>query len=139
MLESRLANQREIGALGEAVAYRYEYLRLHSLNCANPDAHITDHTKENIGVGYDLESYFNGEKRYIEVKSSVVNNESFFLSENERETLDKLGMEAYVYLVKVNKADSKESKVVREIRNPINHPGLSLDPVAYSASFTNED
>lgn len=137
-LENRLAMQREIGALGEDVAYRYECSRLHFLKCDNPVAHIKVETKDNVGAGYDMKSHFNGETRYIEVKSSVVNNDSFYLSENERFTLEKLGLEAYIYLVKVDKNDSKNSQVTKEIPNPIADPKLTLEPVAYMVSLAKD-
>jgi hypothetical protein len=134
-LEEKLARQREIGALGEKVAYIYETFRLSNLHCENPEKHISEEYKNNVGAGYDLSSNFNGEKRFIEVKSSVVSNDSFFLSENERVKLSELGEEAYIYLVKIDESDDKNSMVTEEIKNPIADSRLSIEPVAYKVTL----
>ena len=133
-LEGRLARQREIGKDGEDAAYRHECVRLTILGCDNPTAHIQKLSEEDVGAGYDIFSEYNGEERFIEVKSSVINNENFFLSENERVTLAELGEKAYIYLVYVDKSDTKKSKVVDEIRNPLADSRLVLEPVAYKVS-----
>lgn len=137
-LEKKLARQREIGALGEEVAFRHEYLRLSSLGCDNPSSHIKKHAEDDVGAGYDLSSEFNGEARFIEVKSSVISNESFFLSENERITLRELGEKAYIYLVKIDEFDHKNSIVVDEIPNPIADPRLILETVAYKVTVNKD-
>lgn len=133
-LEKRLARQREVGALGENVAFRHEYLRLSLLGCDNPNNHIKKYSEDDVGAGYDLSSKFNEEVRFIEVKSSVISNESFFLSENEKITLAELGESAYIYLVKIDELDQKNSMVVNEIRNPMTDPKLFLEPVAYKVT-----
>lgn len=137
-LEKRLARQREVGALGEDVAFRHEHLRLSLLGCDNPNNYIKDHAKDDVGAGYDLSSEYNGIKRFIEVKSSVISNESFFLSENEKITLAELGESAYIYLVKIDDLDQKNSMVVDEIRNPMTDPKLILEPVAYKVTVNKD-
>ena len=137
-LEKRLARQREVGALGEDVAFRHEYLRLSLLGCDKPNNHIKKHSEDDVGAGYDLSSEFNGEIRFIEVKSSVISNESFFLSENEKITLAELGESAYIYLVKIDELDQKNSMVVNEIRNPMTDPKLILEPVAYKVTVNKD-
>lgn len=134
-LEAQLARQREIGGIGEAVAFRHECDRLRSCGCDNPTAHVEELSKADVGAGYDLRSKFNGEKRFIEVKSSVNTNESFFLSENERITLTELGEEAYIYLVQVDQSDRNNSKVIEEIPNPMADTRLALEPVAYKVTI----
>ena len=137
-LEKRLARQREVGALGEDVAFRHEYLRLSLLDCDKPNNHIKKHSEDDVGAGYDLSSEFNGEIRFIEVKSSVISNESFFLSENEKIILAELGESAYIYLVKIDELDQKNSMVVNEIRNPMTDPKLILEPVAYKVTVNRD-
>ena len=137
-LEKRLARQREVGSLGENVAFRHEYLRLSLLGCDNPNNYIKKHTEDDVGAGYDLSSEFNAIKRFIEVKSSVISNESFFLSENEKITLAELGESAYIYLVKIDDLDQKNSMVVNEIRNPMTDPKLILEPVAYKVTVNKD-
>lgn len=137
-LEKRLTRQREIGALGEDAAFRHEYLRLSSLGCDNPNSHIKKHSEDDVGAGYDLSSDFNGEARFIEVKSSVISNESFFISENEKITLAELGERAYIYLVKIDEFNHKNSMVVDEIPNPIADSRLILEPVAYKVTVNKD-
>ncbi|MFP3693111.1 DUF3883 domain-containing protein, partial [Burkholderia sp. SIMBA_048] len=104
-LEQRLALQGEIGQLGEDAAYRYEYVRLYSLGCANPVDHIVRVSESDVGAGYDMRSMFEGETRYIEVKSSSYLSDAFYISENERETLAQLGRSAFIYLCKVDRQE----------------------------------
>lgn len=133
-LEDRLARQREIGAQGEEAAFRYECARLHALGCDNPVVHIEQLSNDDVGAGYDLRSTFNGSMRCIEVKASVNSGDSFFLSENERKTLAELGSDAYLYRVLIDSEDSKNSKVVQEIQNPMGSGKLELEAVAYKAT-----
>lgn len=133
-LEAQLARQREIGGIGEAVAFRHECDRLRSCGCDKPIAHVEKLSENDVGAGYDLRSEFNGEKRFIEVKSSVTTNKSFFLSENEKATLTGLKKEAYIYLVQID-PDPNNSKVIEEISNPMVDPRLDFKPVAYKVTI----
>ena len=136
-LQARLQRQAEIGRQGELAAYRHEFARLAELGCANPFAQITHVGLEDVGAGYDIRTEFNGERRCIEVKSSVVREDGFFVSENERSTLQDLGEDAYIYLVLVDEADPKASRVVREIQDPFNADmnRFSLSPVQWAAKL----
>ncbi|GCB02611.1 DUF3883 domain-containing protein [Ralstonia sp. SET104] len=135
-LERKLALQREIGRLGEDAAYRYEYVRLDSLGCPNPAEHIERVSETDVGAGYDMRSTFAGETRYIEVKASTTRLDSFYISENERDTLTELGQEAFIYLCCVDRDTPKNSVVVREIADPMNPAtGIQLEAVAYRAKL----
>lgn len=135
-LQKQLARQAAIGELGELVAIRHEHLRLHDRLCPNPAVCITQISKSDVRAGFDIKSEFQGEVRYIEVKSSVRNESSFFISENEKETLKKIGDDAFIYLVRVDENNSHQSRVIREIRNPFgSHSTLKLQPIAYLATL----
>ncbi|MEG1564700.1 MAG: DUF3883 domain-containing protein [Bacteroides sp.] len=135
-LERRLERQRRTGEAGEKVAYRYECDRLRALGCAAPEAAVTSLTSSDVSAGYDLLSKFGGETRCIEVKSSTWREDSFFISESERSTLERLGGCGHLYLVLVNEEDPGKSKVIMEIREPFGVDGLvELSPVAYSAKL----
>ncbi|MGF6637032.1 DUF3883 domain-containing protein [Paraburkholderia sp. MM6662-R1] len=137
-LELSLALQREIGRLGEDAAYRHEYVRLHALDCPNPAEHIVRISEDDVGAGYDMRSTFAGQTRYIEVKASTTRMDSFYISENERDTLAKVGQEAFIYLCRVDRDAPKNSAVVREIRDPMNpESGILLEAVAYKAKLSN--
>ncbi len=134
-LEEQLARQREIGTLGEDCAFRYESDRLSMRGCSNPGAHIERLTDDDVGAGYDIRSIYEGKTRCIEVKGSVRSIDSFFLSENERKTLAQLGTDAYIYMVLVDEANAKNTKVICEIPDPMGEGKLELEPVAYRATL----
>jgi hypothetical protein len=138
-LERKLALQKEIGDLGEDVAYRYEYARLHQLGCADPKVCIQNISETNVGAGYDLLSHFAGDTRYIEVKSSTSARNEFFISENERKVLLALGHQAFIYLVQVDRSDHRQS-TVREIINPFGGDlSIALEPVAWFARLDSKE
>lgn len=136
-LEIRMQRQAEIGKQGELAAYRHECVRLAELGCTNPVAHVTDVSQQHVGAGYDIRTEYNGERRCIEVKSSVAREDTFFISENERSTLQDLGEDAYIYMVLVDETDPKASRVIREIRDPFNAymERFSLSPTEWAAKL----
>jgi Domain of unknown function (DUF3883) len=134
-LEKKLALQREIGVIGEEIAYQYECDRLKSFGCLVPATNIEKISGSNVSAGYDLKSDFAGEKRFIEVKSSTSSKDGFYISENERKVLTELGDEAFIYLVHVDRSNSTNS-TVRELANPFGGKySIDLQPVAWYAEF----
>ena len=138
-LEKRLARQREIGTQGEGIAFDYECARLSALKCKTPREHVKRHTNDDVGAGYDLQSDFNGETRYIEVKASTSRLDSFFISVNERDVLGDLGEDAFIYLVHIDTSGAGKSKVMQEIRNPLAVGKLNLEPVAFLATIVSSE
>ncbi|WP_374483447.1 DUF3883 domain-containing protein [Zoogloea sp.] len=138
-LQKRLVRQAAIGELGEQAAMRHEHLRLYDRLCPNPTAYITQVSKSDVGASFDIKSEFQEEVRFIEVKSSTSRENSFFISENERETLKKLGDDAYIYLVMVDESNPTQSRVIKELRNPFGDDlRLALQPTAYLAKLEDE-
>lgn len=138
-LQERLKRQAEVGLLGEHAAYRHEYLRLTRNGCSSPGDHIKQLSVEDVSAGYDLRSEFNGEVRCIEVKSSTTRTNTFFISENERIKLSDLQRDAYIYLVRVDERDDKNSHVFREIQNPFGPDELlTLEPTAWFAKISDK-
>lgn len=117
-LQLKLQRQAEIGLQGELAAYRHECLRLADQGCPNPTAYVDHVSQRDVAAGYDIRTDYNGEVRCIEVKASTSRTDSFFLSENERCTLQDLAEEAFIYLVLVDEDDVKASRVLHEIANP---------------------
>ena len=84
----------------------------------NPKKSLIHTSKENTSAGYDIEYHFEGEHRYIEVKTTTQNVEAdFFFSINEYEILKAKGNEGFIYRVVL---DDKLEKIidVKEIQNP---------------------
>lgn len=118
-LEKKLQRQAEIGKAGEEAAMFHEFQRLLALGCPKPMDCIEHVARVDVTAGYDIFSEYNDQRRYIEVKASVAPNSSFFLSENERTTLQELGNEGYIYLVLVDESEPRNSQVLQEIPNPL--------------------
>lgn len=136
-LEEKLQRQAEIGKAGEEVAMFHEFHRLLALGCPKPVECIEHVGLIDVAAGYDIFSEYNGQRRHIEVKSSVSPNSTFFLSENERMTLQELGDEGYIYLVHVDESCPENSRVLQEIQNPLQTvpARLCLKPTQWQATL----
>ncbi len=130
-LEEILAKQREIGKVGELIAYKHELQRLKKLGVKNPEKYIVHVSQENSSAGYDIISTFLNEERFIEVKSSTTNDETFYISQNEIEVLTKYGNKSFLYSVRINDLKQKIGFVEHEIKDPVRK--LSLTPILFEA------
>lgn len=116
-LLARMAANAETGRIGEDIALATERRRIGALGCPDPVTSVQHIAPERVDAGYDIESRWNGDRRCIEVKSSITDSRDFFISENERRTLEALGSEAWLYQVLVRKDGSGE--VVEMLPDPI--------------------
>ncbi|MDM1782360.1 DUF3883 domain-containing protein [Acinetobacter indicus] len=137
-LLKKLERQDAIGIKGEDFAIEYEKKRLEKLG-ADPskiDEYIIDRRKINVSQGYDIESYFGGQLRYIEVKTTTVNAEAdFFFSANEFNVLKAKGEEAYIYRVVLSE-DLESIVEIREIKNPFGAKDTSdFKAIAFKANL----
>ena len=137
-LLKKLERQDTIGTKGEDFAIAYEKERLEGLG-AKPehfDEYIIDRRKINVSQGYDIESHFDGQSRYIEVKTTTVNAEAdFFFSTNEFNVLKEKGEEAYIYRVVLSE-DLESIVEIREIQNPFGDRETSnFKAIAFKASL----
>lgn len=137
-LLKKLERQDAIGIKGEDFAIEYEKKRLEKLG-ADPskiDEYIIDRRKINVSQGYDIESYFGGQSRYIEVKTTTVNAEAdFFFSANEFNVLKAKGEEAYIYRVVLSE-DLESIVEIREIQNPFGDKKTSdFKAIAFKANL----
>ena len=101
---------------------------------------MIDRRKINVSQGYDIESHFNGQSRYIEVKTTTVNaNAEFFFSANEYEVLQVKGKEAYIYRVVLSE-DLKSLLKIKEIQNPFGYKDITdFKPIAFKAKLSDFD
>lgn len=135
-LEKRLNLQNEIGEIGEIIAIEYEKKRLLKMGINNPEKYVEHTSKVNIAAGFDISS-LSKEQRFIEVKSSLNSNLSFYITENEYNTLEQLNDNAYIYFVHITNINTKEGKVIKELKNPINKLKKTgkIKPIAYKVNF----
>lgn len=76
-------------------------------------------SQENVGLGYDIESYeTDGTNIFIEVKS-LINRKTFFWSKNEIEVSKRLGKHYLIYTIQFNK-ESEPIKIKEVITDPYN-------------------
>ena len=94
-----LERQKRIGEIGEKIAYDFEIKRLKEMGIRSPN--VKHESLRNASSGFDIYSKAGNAERFIEVKSSVNNENKFYLTENEMDTLSSLGQSAYLYLVKI--------------------------------------
>lgn len=137
-LLKKLERQDAIGTAGENFAIAYEKDRLEKLGAdlSKIDEYIIDRRKINVSQGYDIESHFGGESRYIEVKTTIVNTEAdFFFSTNEFNVLKAKGEEAYIYRVVLSE-DLKTQIDVKELKNPFGSKETSdFKAIAFKANL----
>lgn len=134
-LEEKLKLQREIGEIGEKIAFEYELNRLSGIGIKNPEKFIEHTSKLNSSAGFDISSLVKKDNRFIEVKSSLNKNLNFFITENEYQTLNELGDNAFIYFVHITNFQEKTGKVFKTLKNPIEKLRIegNLKPVAYRA------
>lgn len=137
-LLKKLERQDAIGIKGEDFAIAYEKERLEGLGAKPEDfeKYIIDRRNINVSQGYDIESQFNGQSRYIEVKTTTVNAEAdFFFSTNEFNVLKAKGEEAFIYRVVLSE-DLESIVEIREIQNPFGDKETSdFKVIAFKASL----
>lgn len=99
LLENYLKNQ-DTGLEGELFVLKYERNELIKKNRSDLAIKVEHVSLINDSIGYDILSFDEfGNKKYIEVKSSVSNYKSnFFLTDNEMKTINRLE-NYYIYRV----------------------------------------
>ncbi len=128
-LLQQLDRNAETGAAGERLVYADELNRLHECGCPLPKNYVELKAISDVGCGYDIASTWPGQERYIEVKTTTAEGSDFFLTENERNVLEKLGEKAWLYRVVLN---STGGEIEARIQNPIAKIGVEdLKPVVW--------
>jgi len=117
--ENQLNRKSEIGKAGELIAVLDEFERLRTIGCPEPKKYVNRVALTDVGRGYDIESLWPGEERYIEVKSSTSLDSDFYISDNERKILTSLGASAWLYRVHVHEREGDLGVVTKRIQNPM--------------------
>jgi hypothetical protein len=136
-LQNKLKIQKEIGEIGEDIAMKFEIQRLSEHGIKNSDKYVDQVSKMNSAAGYDIYSSTKNEIRYIEVKSSLNDNQDFIITENELQTLETLGIEAFIYMVHITDLVKRKGKVLQILKDPIKilKDNGTLIPIAYKAEI----
>lgn len=132
-LEERQTRMSEVGDMGELRALEYERERLRKLNKPNLAARIKHTARLNVSAGYDILSFEkDGSERFIEVKSTVANSNTFYLSANELRVARECGQSYWLY--RVTQASSDEGHQISCIQDPakqIDEGHIESEPTAY--------
>lgn len=97
-----------IGELGEVVALHYEIRRVESETGFSSVGKVTRVSEQTDSAGYDIESFSQGDKVFIEVKSTSGGFwTDFFLTANEERVMKNLGEKYWLYRIfELSKDDS---------------------------------
>lgn len=89
-----------IGELGEVVVLHYEVRRVEAETGAPSLGKVTRISEQTDSLGYDIESFSQGDKVFIEVKSTSGSFwTDFFLTANERRVMNDLGEKYWLYRI----------------------------------------
>ena len=123
---------KRIGDRGEQIVLRAEKKRLEKNNRKDLSKLIDHIAKRDDSAGYDIISYeTNGEKRYIEVKTTLkqIGNNNIFLSANELEVSKRI-KNYYFYIV--YEADQNIPKIWRVKGDKLmNNDDIEMVPTQY--------
>lgn len=138
-LSKQLILNKKIGEVGKRIALRFEANRIKELGGKVSNINPEMVSTKNTAAGYDIYSECKKEKRFIEVKTSITDDEKFYISSNEVNTLEKLSKSAYIYFVHITDLDNEIGSVVKIINNPIQilKQNDLLNPILYSFSLMN--
>ena len=107
---------QEIGNLGENIVLEYERNILRAAGRDDLAAKINHVAQVDVSAGFDILSFsINGAKKYIEVKTTVTNYETFDITSNEWETAERYGSQYWIYHVR-NAEDS--SPTIDKLQDP---------------------
>ena len=95
-----LESRRSVGMAGEewAVTHEKDYLSLNGQPILSEKVQQISQT--NVAAGYDILSYeLSGKEKYIEVKTTVLSKQVFYISANELETSEKYRQAYWLYFI----------------------------------------
>lgn len=115
--EKRERERSVRGELAELKVVEYEKNKLIKLGMKREASKVKHISKKNDAAGYDVLSFNeDGTKKYIEVKSTVGKNTSFYISVHEKLFAEqsKYKNDYWIYFI----SKTKNNYIVKEIHNP---------------------
>ncbi|HYE95615.1 MAG TPA: DUF3883 domain-containing protein [Rubricoccaceae bacterium] len=126
-----------IGLLGEERVLESERQRLREAGRQDLAGQVLHVALEDVGAGYDVLSFEpDGDSRYIEVKATRSSRSSFEITSNELNTARRLGASYWLYRVSRVDTDSPLIERYRNLAQLVEQGELSLNPVAFRATWT---
>jgi len=99
-LEAIRRKCREVGDRGEHFVYRHERQRLYRAGRSDLADKIDWVSQKATGKGYDIKSFeTNGSPRHIEVKATIGNGKTFFMSGNEWKVATRMRTSYWIYRI----------------------------------------
>jgi len=115
-LEKILRKCQEVGDAGESFVYQSERKRLHKAGRDDLASRIDWVSRTSVSRGYDIKSFeTDGAPRFIEVKATIGDSPTFFVSSNEFKVANKQQNSYWIYRI-VRTLDAPRISAV--IRNP---------------------
>lgn len=132
--QTHLQNMKT-GEKGEAIVYAALSRRWQ----AEPGFEIEHVSKKDDSLGYDIELSLNGQKQFIEVKSTryKLSNSRIFITQNELDAAEEHGDQYYIYFVEdVFGSEPRITPVKNPLLDP--HPDylITLQELKYQLSLT---
>lgn len=128
-----------IGEAGEEYVLSHEIRELRSKGLKELAEQVRRVSLENVAAGFDILSYYSdGEKKYIEVKTSKSRYADFEITINELRTASKHGEAYWIYRVKGVETNKVE---LTKLKNPvklIEEKKLLLQPTKFRVSLGEE-
>ncbi len=129
---------KKLGERGERIVLKYEKDTLQKNKLERLIERIKQVSKENDSLGYDILSFnFNGNEKYIEVKSTLATPKdiNFFLTHNEYLKAQELRENYYLYIV--YEANTSNPKILM-IKNPfiIQKENIEMNPMNYRVTIS---
>lgn len=138
-LDELIILQKRIGEIGEEIVLKHEQEILKANGLNNLANKVKRVSIENCREGYDILSYsLTGIEKYIEVKSSTKNYDSFYISENELKYAKNNIEGYYLYLVKgidVDEHTYADITIIDDFQDCLENNQVELTPVKWKAKM----
>jgi len=132
-LQEILKLKQQIGEAGEMFVLHKEKRELKDAGLEKYANKVKKESKTNVSAGYDILSFDNeGQPKFIEVKTSNLMNNHFYMSANEWEKAKRYGKDYYIYVVILK----PKPELVRVFRDPTNEDSSFIKDVnSYKIRF----
>jgi len=133
-LDRLLKSRKAIGQAGEKWVLQFEKAHLIKRGKRNLADRVRRISDINVSAGYDILSFTSlGAEKYIEVKTTVLSKQIFYISSNELKTSEKLKQAYWIYFV----TEIFGNPQLLPIQNPHDKIGtiLKLTPTNYQVEI----
>ena len=137
-LEDLLKEKKDIGQMGEEKVIEYEKRYLTDNGRNDLANHVQQISKKSISEGYDILSFdLDGNKKFIEVKTTKNSSDCFYLSDNELNVARQLNHQYWIYKVTLNENNDISIKQFCNPSNFIDQGIWEISPLNYLVKLKN--